>query len=42
MKSVRDIFPDDDVRAVVKSWLDLFNGTIVKVVDKDGKILFDV
>ena len=41
MKPARDIFPDDEERAEVKSWLDLFNGTIIKVVDGDGKILFD-
>jgi hypothetical protein len=39
--NAKDLFPDEEERKQVKEWLDLFNGTIVKVVDADGKILFD-
>lgn len=35
-----DIFPDDEERAEVKSWLDLFKGALTQVVDEDGIVLF--
>ena len=39
--NAKDLFPTDEERAEVKAWLDLFNGTIIRVIDADGNILFD-
>ena len=39
--NAKEIFPDDDERLEVKAWLDLFNGILMRVIDKDGTILFE-
>ncbi len=36
----KEIFTDDDERAEVKSWLDLFEGVLTQVIDSDGTVLF--
>lgn len=38
--NARDIFPDDDERAEVKELLNLFEGTLMEVIDADGTVLF--
>lgn len=35
-----EVFPDDDERAEVRSWLELFGGMLTQVIDADGTILF--
>ena len=39
--NAKEIFPDEEERKQVLESLKILNGTIVKVVDADGKILFD-
>lgn len=38
--NAKQIFHDDEERSEVKSWLDLFEGVLMKVLDKDGNVLF--
>lgn len=38
--NAKEIFPDDEERAEVKYWLDLFEGSLTQVIDADGTILF--